>query len=113
MLGGGEKAKEYLSNIHKERPRHIGDQLQLIKQMIEAQDITVIEKALNYCQKYRLYSASCFKDAVSHFQKDEPAVEESSPIKPLNEGSINLRTMPQVRDLKVYQNIALERYHEH
>ncbi len=113
MLGGGEKAKEFLSNIHKEKPRHIRDQLQLIKQLIEAQDITVIKKALNYCQKYRLYSASCFKDAVSHFQKDEPTIEESSPIKPLNEDSINLRTMPQVRDLKVYQNIALERYHEH
>ncbi len=114
ILGGGEKAKEFLTGIYKDKSRYIRDQLQLIKEKAEDKDGATIEKALDYCLKYRLYSASCFKDAIFHFQKESPEVEELPIIKPLHESSIkNLKVKPQVRDLEVYQNIALERSYEH
>ncbi|MEW5954024.1 MAG: hypothetical protein AB1815_09910 [Bacillota bacterium] len=67
----------------------------------------MIEKALHYCLKNKLFSASDFGDAVDYFrQKAISTVETFSPseiktIDPANSYKLNIK--PAVRDLSNYK----------
>ncbi|WP_338013831.1 hypothetical protein, partial [Desulforamulus profundi] len=52
------------------KPRYVRDQLQLIQSTLQDMDKSVIERALHYCLKNRLYSASDFGDAVGYFRQN-------------------------------------------
>ncbi|MGI6677831.1 MAG: IS21 family transposase [Dehalobacterium sp.] len=107
------QARELLEIIRIEKPRYIRDQLQVIQKNIANIDASVTEKALNYCLKYKLFSASDFSDAVEHFTtlqaKEMPSEANRTEIKPLNEvDRSKFKTKPEVRDFKSYQEL-LER----
>ncbi|CCO06887.1 hypothetical protein [Desulforamulus hydrothermalis] len=61
--------------------------------------------------KHKLFSATDFVDAVKHFKEQDtlgkPVYKDVSPeIKPLDETDRSkLKTKPQVRDIKIYQQI--------
>lgn len=67
----------------------------------------MIEKALHYCLKNKLFSASDFGDAVDYFrQKAISTAESFSPVEiktidPAN--SYKLKIKPTVRDLNNYK----------
>lgn len=107
------QARELLEIIRIEKPRYIRDQLQVIQKNIANIDASVTEKALNYCLKYKLFSATDFIDAVEHFTtlqtKEMPSEANPAEIKPLNEvDRSKFKTKPEVRDFKSYQEL-LER----
>jgi len=84
--------------------------LQLIQNTIRGIEKLVIEKALCYCLRNKLYSASDFGDAVRYFRYiDQSATHEIEPfssaeiktIDPAN--SCKLKIKPMVRDLNAYK----------
>lgn len=114
LLGNTAQARDFLEKIYKLKPRYIRDQLQLISTKLKDVDTKTITAALDYCCKNNLYSANDFTDALVYFTaQDTTATEEKhkpeSDIKMLDEKDIlNLKIKPQVRDVKVYQQIVSE-----
>lgn len=97
----------FLGGIRVAKPRYIRDQLQLIQNTIQDAEKAVIEKALQYCLKNRLFSASDFSDAVGYFRRNAISIVETfSPaeIKTIDpENSYKLKIKPTVRDLNNYK----------
>jgi len=97
--------------IRAQKPRYTRDQLQAIQKSITNIDALVAEKALDFCLKHKLFSATDFSDAVEHFKNLLPLKEltwqdNSTKIKPLDETDRSkLKTKPQVRDVKLYQQL--------
>ncbi len=111
LLGNTTEARNFLEKIHALKPRYIRDQLQLISTQLKDVDSKAITAALNYCRKNKLYSATNFTDALAYFKAPQVAAAEeiASAIKMLDEKDIvNLKTKPQIRDIKVYQQIVSE-----
>ncbi|MHB1126938.1 MAG: IS21 family transposase [Bacillota bacterium] len=100
-----DQAKTYLEIIRTEKSRYIRDQLQLIQQNIETMDKQTITRALEFCLKQKLFSATDFVDAAKHFEKSKLPEQLGSLPKPqpLNNSQMNIK--PQIRDIKVYQEI--------
>ena len=97
----------FLEGIRTSKPRYVRDQLQLIQSAVRDAEKTVIEKALHYCLRNKLFSASDFGDAVGYFHQNatltaEPfSPEEIKTIDPAN--SYKLKIKPMVRDLSSYK----------
>ncbi len=109
LLGGSNEAEEFLVAIRKLRSRYVRDQFQLIKITATGRPLDVILKSLNYCRKNKLFSATCFKDALEYFQKTESQIEKTlqDDINPIEKNTIlKLAEKPETRNLDVYQNIA-------
>ena len=81
----------------------------MISKSIDGKEASVIDKALSFCEKNRLYSGNDFRDAIGHFSKEEAASGKNSfesEIKPLD--AVNLEKMkikPQVRDIGEYTRL--------
>jgi len=105
-----QKAKIFLDEIYKDKPRYMRDQLMLIEEALKTTDKTTIDKAIEFCVKNRLNSAVDFKDAIKHYTKvtdEKPTVTE--PIKGLTEEvSIKIGIKPRIRDLSEYVKIMNE-----
>ncbi|WP_333871815.1 IS21 family transposase [Desulforamulus putei] len=97
----------FLDGIRSAKPRYVRDQLQLIQSTLQDMDKSVIERALHYCLKNRLYSASDFGDAVGYFRQNASLGTEpfsSAEIKTIDpENSYKLKIKPEVRDLINYK----------
>lgn len=97
----------FLDGVRSAKPRYIRDQLQLIQSTLQDMDKAVIERALYYCLKNRLYSASDFGDVVGYFRQNASLVTEpfsSAEIKTIDpENSYKLKIKPEVRDLINYK----------
>ncbi len=114
LLGNTKEARDFLERIYELKPRYIRDQLQLISSEVKDVNNKTIAIALNYCRKYKLYSATDFTDALTYFVAQDISViqiaaagEQESDIKMLDEKDVlNLKIKPQTRDVKVYQQIA-------
>lgn len=114
LLGNTTEAKDFLKKIYELKPRYIRDQLQLISIKVKDVDNHTTLAAVDYCHRNKLYSATDFTDVVAYFAAQEAletqvAAGEETDIKMLDEKDIfNLKTKPQVRDIKVYQQILSE-----
>ncbi len=115
LFSNPSRARILLEAIRAEKPRYTRDQLQSIQQNIKNVDKSVTDKALEFCLSHNLYNATDFIDAVEHFKKKQ-AIKEPfhnkgnlSEIKPINETDRSkLKTKPQIRDVKIYQQIMEE-----
>ena len=101
------KAKIFMENIQKEKPRHIRDQLNLIQSTMKDSSLESINKALEFCIKNHLYKATDFQDAVAHYEKDKAKLDntiraELVPLTPDNFEKINIT--PKIRDISEYIN---------
>ena len=81
-------ALEYLGNIQKEKPRYIRDQISSIKLTIEDVDDQVVDEALYYCIKLKVFSANDFKSVVECLQK-EHAVKSLIDLNPILTNPLN------------------------
>lgn len=114
LLGNTTEARGFLERIYELKPRYIRDQLQLISTKLKDVDSKTITATLDYCCKNKLYSATDFADALAYFTAQDTtetkmAAEEKqeSDIRMLDEKDIfNLKIKPQIRDVKVYQQIV-------
>jgi transposase len=102
-------AEDFFENIRIVKPRYIRDQLLVIKEAINGQPSDVIEKALNFCIRNKLYSAVDFKDAVKHYAKEQHSnttTDKSVEIISLSSTSMEkIKTKPQIRDISEYTEI--------
>jgi|CZCB01.1.fsa_nt_gi transposase len=115
MLGNTAEAKEFLNKIYELKPRYIRDQLQLICSKVKDVDSQTMIKAVNFCCKNKIYSAVDFVDALAYFNttqktlKAQELTTEKVAIKMLDgKDVVSLKIKPQVRDIKVYQQILSE-----
>lgn len=106
MLGGSETAKQFLQEIHKEKPRYYRDQLGVIKGVcLEFTDVSLIENSVFYCMERNLYSAGDFKSAMIYLNELNNTPKQTAAIKKLPGLPDKYRNMsPQIRDLSVYED---------
>lgn len=107
-------AKVFVDKLHEHKRRYIRDQLQIIEKNIRDVDKVLVDKALNYCIKQKLYSATDFSDALKYYKEITPnsnlttAIAGSVDIKPIDtKDSEILKAKPEVRDIRVYQDILI------
>jgi broad specificity polyphosphatase/5'/3'-nucleotidase SurE len=69
--------------------------------------LEVMDKALDFCVKNRLYRATDFQDAISHYQKDIHATDNVFNIKIpslTQEDLEKIKVTPKIRDMSEYIN---------
>lgn len=108
------QARVFVDKLRELKPRYIRDQLQIIETNIMNVDNCTVEKALNYCIKQKLYSATDFSDALKHFKelmhdsKTNTAVILPTEIKPIVERDNNvIKAKPEIRDIQIYHDIMM------
>lgn len=103
------KARFFVEEIHKAKPRYTRDQIALINSAIEISSMECIDKALDYCVKNRLFSGTDFKDAVRHFSRDyegDTTEISLSAAAYLTETDVcKISAVAHVRDITEYTNI--------
>jgi len=99
----------FLEHIRKEKPRYVRDQMMLIKKEIVASDTSLALKALEYCQKNRLYSATEFCDVLRSYKKTKVnPVADLADIKilmPVGTASFMMQYEPQMSNINDYQTL--------
>jgi hypothetical protein len=103
-----QKAMSLLEKIYEEKPRYIRDQLTQIKFAIKDMSPEVINRALDFCIKNRLYSSVDFKDSVFHYSKGIKIkeIKTDAEIVLLSQDAIEkIKTMPEVRNISEYTHI--------
>ena len=102
-----DKARIFMESIRSEKPRYIRDQVLLIQKAIKDTPLEVMDKALDFCVKNRLYRATDFQDAISHYQKDIHATDNVFNIKIpslTQEDLEKIKVTPKIRDMSEYIN---------
>ncbi|TYQ15292.1 UNVERIFIED_CONTAM: transposase [Acetivibrio alkalicellulosi] len=100
-----DTAKNFMELIRKEKPRYIRDQIMLIQKAIEETSLSSIDKALEFCLKNKLYRATDFQDAVSHYQKENLIQINNSCEKKIclkEEDVEKIKISPKIRDMSEY-----------
>lgn len=100
-----DKARNFIELIRQEKPRYIRDQVMLIQKAIKNASFEVIDKALNFCLKNRLYSATDFHDAVNHYQKETHDTDNSFEItipSLTQEDLEKIKVTPKIREMSEY-----------
>jgi hypothetical protein len=69
------KGKEWMATIRIAKPRYTRDQLMIIKQVIDATDRAIVNKALDYCMENKIASGPDFKAIVMQFKQAQPEKE--------------------------------------
>ena len=103
-----QKALSFLEKIYEEKPRYIRDQLTQIRTTIKDISPEVINRALEFCIKNRLFSSVDFKDAVFHYSKGIKIeeIQDTEGIIPLSQDSIEkIKIKPEVRNISEYIHI--------
>jgi len=99
----------FLEHIRKEKPRYVRDQLLLIRKETQVSDPCLVLKALEYCLKHRLYSATEFCDVLRSYHQINatPAVDltQVNILMPVGDASFMMQYEPQVSDINDYQTI--------
>ena len=101
------KAKTFMEFIRTEKPRYIRDQVILIQKAIRGSSLEVMDKALEFCVKNRLYRATDFQDAVNHYQKDSQINDDTFSVKMgcmTAESLEKIKITPKIRDMSEYIN---------
>lgn len=70
-----EKGRELIAHIKSEKPRYIRDQILIIRDTVESTIPELVSKAIDYCLKNRIYSATDFKAIICHYQQYETQTE--------------------------------------
>ena len=96
----------FLEHIRKEKPRYVRDQLVLIRKEIQVSEPSLVLKALEYCLKNRLYSATEFCDVLrSYHQRPSTAEIDLSQVRILMPVGDMMFYEPQLSDINEYQSI--------
>lgn len=101
------KAKNFMENIRREKPRYIRDQLILIQTTLKKYSEESIKMALEFCMKNYLYKATDFQDAAVHYQKDKSKLENElivGSVAMTPETLEKIKATPKIRDMSEYIN---------
>lgn len=100
-----EKARIFIEIIRSEKARYIRDQILLIQKAIKDAPVEVMDKALDFCLKNRLYRAIDFQDAINHYQKEKHDTDDYFKIKTpslTQEDLEKIKVIPKIRDMSEY-----------
>jgi hypothetical protein len=103
-MGGSEIAAAFLDGIHREKPRYIRDQYNLVIRTITNYSAEIISQALDYCVQRSIFSAVEFKTALEYFAQQK----NSSPVEPVLDISaipLAYRIKTEVRNIGEYAAI--------
>lgn len=101
-----DKAMRYLMKVKTEYPRYMRDQLKIISDSIKDVPPNISTQALNECLKRRFYSASEFKDVLSHLMRQQSTKHTKMNIQQMASGQSDYSSMkPEVRDLDPYLEV--------
>jgi hypothetical protein len=62
---------DWLESIRTEKPRYIRDQLQLIREVIETTEVSIVHKTITFCHQNNILSAVDFKAIVDQELKQQ------------------------------------------
>jgi transposase len=101
-----ERTKEYLQQIRQDKPRYVRDQLQHIKKLTGSFDMEVMNLAMDFCIKNRIYRAT---DLGSVAKKMHSQGTQDDTIKqPIKIETINRtahKIIPNKSDISDYQSL--------
>jgi len=99
----------FLEHIRKEKPRYVRDQLALIRKETLNREPEMAHKALEYCLKYRLYSATDYCDVLRYFTRQQGKkpidLSQVKILMPLGDTALMTQYQPQTSDINEYQSI--------
>ena len=100
-------ATEYLSQIRKDNPRYIRDQLMLIKRQNQTYGMTVMEQVLSFCIQNKIFKATDMGSVAKKIQTETniPAPEgpESIQVKSLSKSTFKIT--PEKSSISDYKNL--------
>jgi transposase len=99
----------FLEHIRKEKPRYVRDQLVVIRKETQNSEPSLVLKALDYCLKNRLYSATEFCDVLRSYKQVKATKEvdltQVHILMPIGDASFMMQYEPQLSDINDYQTI--------
>ena len=101
-----DKALPYLQQLCNEKKRYARDQLTAIRKTIQKANPEYITKALAYCIKNNVYSASDFEAVINKYHQNGSNQKVMIPEQPVN--SLNRKVheiVPQKSDIVDYDEI--------
>ena len=101
-----QKAKEYLLQVRKDKPRYIRDQLQYLKKLTGIFDMVVMNQALDFCIENRIYKATDLGSVAEKIHSRNP--QETTIKQPININTINRaahKIIPNKSDISDYQSL--------
>ena len=75
-FGGEKSAIDYVDSIVKKYPRYVRDQLRIISKLQEEHSISMLLKAIEYCQTRSLISATDFRDTINFMKTESPVTDK-------------------------------------
>ncbi|GAA0464208.1 DDE-type integrase/transposase/recombinase [Alkalibacillus silvisoli] len=102
-----DKAMRYLMEIQTLYPRYMRDQLKIISDSVKDVPSNIRTEALNECVKSRFYSASEFKDVLTHLIRQQQSTKSTEmDIQQMSAEQSDYDNMkPEVRDLDPYLEV--------
>ena len=101
-----ERTKKYLQQIRQDKPRYVRDQLQHIKKLSGSFDMEVMNQAMDFCIKNRIYRAtdlgSVAKKIHTQSTQDE-TIKQSIKIETINRTAHKI--IPNKSDISDYQSL--------
>lgn len=109
ILGSTEEAKEFIDVLRVEKPRHFKEQCMLIINTAKTQDISIIQRSLDYCIQRKLFSAGLLKDTIEYLKLTQNRQLNIKYTKAdISVPSKYQDLKPQIRDIKEYMSALKE-----
>ncbi len=73
-------AHNWRDTIHKDKPRYLRDNLQVIREVMGEYGEESVASALGYCLENGLYNAFHLKEAAAHYQESSRQQKKPQPV---------------------------------
>jgi hypothetical protein len=102
-----EMATEYLSQIRKDNPRYIRDQLMLIKRQNQTYGMVIMEQALSFCVQNKIFKATDMGSVAKKIQTETniPAPEGPESIQVKSLSKTTFKITPEKSSISDYKNL--------
>lgn len=78
LLGGSPRVAAFLKAVHREKPRYVRDQFELLRKLTQKYPVHIIVQAINYCLDMEIYSAVGCRDTIAYLLREQDALSETS-----------------------------------
>lgn len=77
---GNSAMNSFIDEIHKDKPRYLRDNLQVIREVMGEYGEESVASALGYCLENGLYNAFHLKEAAAHYQESSRQQKKPQPV---------------------------------
>lgn len=102
-----DMAEEYLSQIRKNNPRYIRDQLMLIKRQNQIYGMTVMEQTLSFCMQNKIFKATDMESVAKkiHTETNNHTQEHPTSIQIKSLSKSIFKITPEKSSISDYKNL--------